>query len=228
LLEGWKLNGIVSLSSGMPWLIYDTGNDFSTGGSGNGSFYDRWDFFGNPSDFKGSGQSIPFCNGPGTNGTGCSVSSGVSGIQSNFSAAQSTSMWAQCTAAAPDINTLNTGGCYVSGKSVMTPPTNGTYGTMGRNLFRDHGFKNMDFSVFKDFKYKERLGAEFRAEFFNLFNHPNVANPYGAAVGTVGGNDPSATSLFGCGCGTPDVVNGNPLVGSGSARVIQLGLKLTF
>ncbi|HEV2198179.1 MAG TPA: TonB-dependent receptor [Bryobacteraceae bacterium] len=224
LLEGWKLNTIVSLSSGMPWLIYDTGNDFSTGGSGNGDFYDRWDFFGSPSDFKGTGQSIPYCSGP----SNCSVVSGVSGYKSSFSAAQSATMWAQCAAVAPDPSTLASGGCYISGKSVMTPPTNGTYGTMGRNLFRDQGFKNVDFSVFKDFRYKERLGAEFRAEFFNFFNHPNVANPYGAAVGTVGGNDPSATTLFGCGCGTPDVVNGNPLVGSGSARVIQLGLKLTF
>jgi hypothetical protein len=224
LLKGWKVNTIVSLSSGMPWLIYDTGNDFSTGGSGNGDFYDRWDFFGNPSDFKGSAQSLPFCSGP----SNCSVTSGVSGIQSFFSPAQSSAMWAQCTAVAPDASTLATGGCYVSGKSVMTPPVNGTYGTMGRNIFRDRGFKNVDFSVFKDFRVKERYGAEFRVEFFNLFNHPNVANPYGAAVGTVGGNDPSATSLFGCGCGTPDVVNGNPLVGSGSARVMQLGLKLTF
>jgi hypothetical protein len=224
ILEGWKLNTIVSLSSGMPWLIYDTGNDFSTGGSGNGSFYDRWDFFGNPSDFKGSGQSIPFCSGP----SDCSVVSGVSGIQSAFSSSASAAMWAQCKAVAPDPSTLATGGCFVSGKSVMTPPVNGTYGTMGRNLFRDQGFKNVDFSVFKDFRYKERIGDEFRFELFNFFNHPNVANPYGAAVGTVGGNDPSATTLFGCGCGTPDVVNGNPLVGSGSARVIQLGLKFTF
>jgi hypothetical protein len=226
LLEGWKLNTIVSLSSGMPWLAIDTSNDFSTGGSGNGDFYDRWDFFGNPSDFKGGSSSLPYCTGPGSNG--CSITSGVSGYQSFFSAAQSTSMWAQCTAAAPDQGTLASGGCFVSGKSVMTPPTNGTYGTMGRNLFRDQGFKNVDFSVFKDFKYKERLGAEFRVELFNLFNHPNVANPYGAAVGNAGGNDPSAGTIFGCGCGTPDVVNGNPLVGSGSARVMQLGLKLTF
>jgi hypothetical protein len=226
LLEGWKPNTIVSLSTGMPWLIYDTGNDFSTGGSGKGDFYDRWDFFGNPSDFRSGSQSIPFCSGPGPNG--CSFVSGVSGIQSFFSASDAAAMWAQCTAVAPDPSTLATGGCYVKGKSVMTPPTAGTYGTIGRNLFRDRGFKNVDFSVFKDFRYRERLGAEFRIEFFNLFNHPNVANPYGAAVGNVGGNDPSATTLFGCGCGTPDVVNGNPLVGSGSARVIQLGLKLTF
>jgi len=38
----------------------------------------------------------------------------------------------------------------------------------------------------------------------------------------------STSSTFGCGCATPDVAAGNPLVGSGSSRVMQLGLKLTF
>ena len=42
------------------------------------------------------------------------------------------------------------------------------------------------------------------------------------------GNDPSAPGSFGCGCGTPDVVNGNPILGSGGSREMQLGLKFTF
>jgi len=111
----------------------------------------------------------------------------------------------------------------------MFPPKFGTFGTMGRNIFRDSGFKNVDFSVFKTFSYHERYSAQFRAEVFNLFNHPIISNPYGAANGWGGGNDPgSSPSSFGCGCATPDVAAGNPLVGSGSSRVIQVGLKLTF
>ena len=47
---------------------------------------------------------------------------------------------------------LAQGGCYVSGKSVMVPPKAETFGTMGRNIFRDTGFKNVDFSVCKTFK----------------------------------------------------------------------------
>ena len=224
LLEGWKLNTIVNLQSGQPWYVADSGNDFS----GSGDTADRWNFFGNASDFTSSSQSIPHCTGPGNKG--CSVVSGVSGIQSFFSASQSTAMWAQCTAVAPDLSTLNAdgGGCFVKGKSVMVPPKAGTFGTMGRNIFRDQGFKNVDFSVFKEFKFKERYGAQFRAEFFNLFNHPTVANPYGSAAGFGGGNDPSAGTTFGCGCQTPDVGAGNPLLGSGSARAMQLGLKFTF
>ena len=77
-------------------------------------------------------------------------------------------LWAQCTAVAPDPGTLGKAGCYVAGKSVMVPPLNGTYGTMGRNIFRDTGFADMDFSVFKDFTFKERFNTEFRVEVFNV------------------------------------------------------------
>jgi hypothetical protein len=52
LLEGWKVNSIVNLQTGLPWLVDDLGNDFS----GSGDFGDRWNFYGNPSDFK-SGSS---------------------------------------------------------------------------------------------------------------------------------------------------------------------------
>jgi Carboxypeptidase regulatory-like domain/TonB dependent receptor len=226
LLEGWKLNSIVTLQTAQPWAVWDLTNDFPTGGSGNGEFADRWDFFGNPSDFKSGSSSLPFCTGPGAGG--CSVTSAISGIQSFFSDSASTAMWAKCMAHAPDMNTLATAGCFVKGNSVMTPPLNGTYGTMGRNIFRDSGFKNVDFSVFKDFKFKERVGAEFRVELFNVFNHPNIANPYGASNASALGTDPSNNGKFGCGCSTPDVAAGNPLVGSGSSRVMQLGFKLTF
>ena len=226
LLRGWKLNTILNLQSAQPWLAFDAGNGYS--GSGDNS--DRWNFYGNFADFKSGSQSIPYCSGSGEGG--CSVTSGVSGVQSFFTAEQSTAMWQQCVAAAPDQKTLNDGGCYVKGKSVMVPPKAGSFGTMGRNLFRDTGFRNVDFSVFKTFTFKERYNATFRAEMFNLFNHPIITNPYGASNGyggaSGGTNDMSTSSTFGCGCATPDVAAGNPLVGSGSSRVIQLGLKFTF
>jgi hypothetical protein len=224
LLDGWKLNTIVTLQSGLPWLVQDQGNDFS----GTSEFADRWNFFGNPDDFRSGSNSLPYCTHAGFQG--CSVTNGATGDTTYFSPSESTAMWAQCTAVAPDPlpgGTLDTGGCYVKGKSVMVPPKQGSFGTMGRNIFRDRGFKNVDFSVFKDFRFRERIGAEFRVELFNVFNHPNFANPYGAAVGA-GFNDPSGGSSFGCGCTTPDVAAGNPLVGSGNSRVMQLGLKFTF
>ena len=226
LLKGWKINSIVNLQTAQPWMAFDSSNNFS--GSADNS--DRWDFFGKPGDFKSGSSSIPYCSGPGANG--CSATSGVSGIQSFFSPAASAAMWAQCVAVAPDASTLSQGGCYVSGRSVLVPPMAGTFGTMGRNMFRDSAFRNVDFSVFKNFTFKERLNAQFRVEIFNLFNHPLITNPYGASNGyggaSGGTNDMGTSSTFGCGCATPDVAAGNPLVGSGSSRVIQLGLKLTF
>src|SRR5437016_9343899 len=131
LLKGWKINSIVNLQTAQPWMAFDSSNNFS--GSADNS--DRWDFFGKPSDFKSGSSSIPYCSGPGANG--CSATSGVSGIQSFFSPAASTAMWAQCVAVAPDASTLSQGGCYVSGRSVLVPPMAGTFGTMGRNMFRD-------------------------------------------------------------------------------------------
>lgn len=220
LLQGWKLNGILNVATGQPWLA----NDQSDNISGSGDFGDRWDFFGNPSDFKSSSSSLPYCTGP----TNCTTTSGISAIVSSFSASQSAAMWAQCTAVAPSAASLNSYGCYVKGKSVMVPPTPGTYGTMGRNIFYDPGFRNVDMSLFKDFRFKERMTAEFRFEVFNVFNHVNLANPYGGVVNSAIGNDPSNPGTFGCGCGTPDIINGNPILGSGGSRDIQLGMKFTF
>jgi len=135
------------------------------------------------------------------------------------------SLGAKCTAVAPDSTTLAAGGCYVDGNSVMVPPKANTFGTMGRNIFRDAGFKNVDF---KNFKFTERFSAQFRAEFFNLLNHPIITNPFGSVNGYAGGSDPSGPSTFGCGCTTPDIAAGNPVVGSGDSRTVQLGLKLMF
>ena len=138
-------------------------------------------------------------------------------------------MYAKCTAVAPDPVTLAAAGCYVTNGGVLVPPARGTFGDMGRNIFRDSGFKNWDFSLFKNFTWKERFGAQFRAELFNVFNHPNIANPYGGQNGWAH-NDPSVPGAggFGCGCATPDVAASNPVIGSGSNRAVQLGLKLSF
>jgi hypothetical protein len=155
----------------------------------------------------------------------------VSGKQTNFSGADASAMWAKCTAVAADKaagGTLAQAGCFVKGSSVMTPPAAGTFGNTGRNIFRDSGFKNVDFSVFKTFTYKERFSAQFRVEFFNLLNHPLIANPYGSVNGWGVGNDPSLPKTFGCGCATADIAAGNPGIGSGGPRSMQLGLKLAF
>jgi len=237
--EGWTINGILSLQSAQPWTMNDTSDNFAVpnatdfNGGANGELTYRWNFMGDPSNFKSGANSIPYCTGP----TSCSVTSSVYGTSTNFSAAQSQTMWEQCLTAdqaAPGSSlpsNLASLGCYVNGNAVMTPPHTGTFGDIGRNIFRDAGFRNFDFSVFKNFTWRERYNAQFRLEVFNIVNHPIPANPYGASNGFNTGNDPSVGTgigAFGGSPSTPDGAAGNPIVGSGAARDVQVGLKITF
>jgi len=96
----------------------------------------------------------------------------------------------------------------------------GEFGTLGRNQIYGPGYWNADFSVTKDTKITETFGVQFRAEFFNIFNHPNFALP-----------DNFVTPGFGPDgviSATPDVAQGNPGLGGGGPRVIQFAVRLTF
>jgi hypothetical protein len=53
----------------------------------------------------------------------------------------------------------------------------GNFGNAGRNIARGPGFANVDISLLKDFKLKEAVRLQFRAEVFNLANHPNFGLP---------------------------------------------------
>ena len=83
-----------------------------------------------------------------------------------------------------------------------------TVGGVGRNTMFGPPLKVLDFSTFKDFRLKERASLQFRAEFFNVLNHPNLGQP-GNVLGT---------ATFGVISST-----GNYL-----PRNIQLALKLVF
>jgi hypothetical protein len=56
-------------------------------------------------------------------------------------------------------------------------PAAGTTGSSGRNTFRGPGFLNIDASLVKRFAIKERKALTFRAEAYNLINHPDFGNP---------------------------------------------------
>jgi hypothetical protein len=212
MLEGWELNSIVTLQSGQPWGPIDLGTDAAGVGSlpvsPPASEPIRWDFFGRTSDFKSGPNAIPYFSGASNSNCAAQALSEDGGTAGAATAA------------------LNLYGCYAQGSSMMLPPALGTFGTMGRNIFTDSGFKNFDLSIAKNWHLGERVHAQFRAEFFNILNHPNFANPYGGQNG-FGLNDPSVRP-FGCGCATPDIAAANPAVGSGGPRSVQLGLKFTF
>ncbi len=89
---------------------------------------------------------------------------------------------------------------------------------------------NVDLSVTKVINFGDKFRAQFRAEAFNIFNHPNISNPFGGPGGDNTYTDPSgdAGASFGFRPTTPDVTSSNPVLGSGGPRAIQLGLKLIF
>jgi hypothetical protein len=219
-LEGWEVNSIINIQSSQFWGPIDLGTDAS--GTGPLPFSPpanspiRWNFYGNPNDFKSGPNGIPFIPGNKTQGN-----------PTNNAACNAKALALDGgNTAGPASTALNLFGCYAQGNSIMIPPALGTFGNMGRNTFPDSGFRDVDFSLAKNWHFGERLRAQFRAEFFNIFNHPNFANPYGGQNG-LGLNDPSVQP-FGCGCVTPDVAASNPVIGSGGSRAVQLGLKIIF
>lgn len=119
------------------------------------------------------------------------------------------------------------------GSAAFCLPGTQHFGNLGRNSLRGPGYQNFDFSVFKTTPLTERVSLQLRAEIFNLFNHPNFASPLlpgFAADASANGVDPAT----GQGVGflrlgvTPDVGIGNPFLGGGGPRNIQLGARLTF
>lgn len=216
LLEGWQVNSIVTLQTGLPWGVIDgyiNGNDISL----TGEFADRWNFFGSPSDFKASSTGpIPYFS------SGTPDPMDPLGPTDPAFAINNPACVAHASMAA-----LQAYGCYVKGASVLAPPNAGTFGTMGRNLFRGPDYHNWDFSIIKSWTIREGLALQLRGEFFNILNHPNFTNPFGVG-GQLGNVDPSVPGSFGFAGETPDVAAANPVIGSGGPRAIQIGLKFKF
>lgn len=90
-------------------------------------------------------------------------------------------------------------------------PSEGTFGTSGRNILRGEGLNNVDFSLFKNARITEGLTAQIRAEFFNAFNHTQ----FGPFPGSAFSLDP--TSQFGVYRSVQQ-----------DARIVQMGLKFIF
>jgi hypothetical protein len=228
MLEGWGINSIVLIESGLPWGVADVTDDFSgTNEIANSTQArgEQWNFFGNPNDFTPVHGWTDTNGGALSGGTG-----GVPFVPGGGTPAAPTAN-ATCNAKAAAIGPLAVAslfnlGCFAVGNSVLIPAAYGSYGSTPQNLFRDAGFKNWDMSVTKQFKFRERFTAEFRVEFFNVLNHPIFSNPSGGPGGTV--MDPSAGSGFGIVPLTPDTYSSNPQLGSGGPRAMQLGLKLGF
>jgi len=96
----------------------------------------------------------------------------------------------------------------------------------GRNTAQGPDFWNLDSGLTKNFKLTERFNLQFRAEAFNVLNHPNFENPRNASSGSPRVN----SSLFGrtC-CSTSSLPSSATVIAIGEPnRVMQFGLKLSF
>lgn len=124
------------------------------------------------------------------------------------------------------------------------------FGNLRRNAFIGPDYRNFDFGLAKDTKLSEHLNMQIRADFFNIFNHPNFANPFLPSFAVNLENNGSVTPLLGdpkcagapsptSGCravgvgflptvATPDVAIGYPFLGGGGPRDIQLSAKFSF
>ena len=121
--------------------------------------------------------------------------------------------------------TVLTGQVIPSSNGTATAGATGTdFGNVGRNVLRGPNQTNVDFSVIKRFRFRESKNIELRAEFFNLFNHVNFANPISnlSAVPSTS-IDPISGQII----GSPGDF-GRVISSSNNPRLIQFALKLNF
>ena len=186
LLTGWAVNGVVSLTSGMPFnVVYLYEDDYN----GSGQYFGRPDLVGNP--LAGTSAPDRFLD------------------LSAFAA--------PCT---PD----GAGSC-AGGKH---------FGSLGRNAFTGPAYRNVDLSLVKNTALGgSRAVLQVRVDVFNLFNHPNFANPVlpNYYVDFLqNGIDPATNRGTGYLpiTATTDVGGGNPFIGGGGPRNVQLAARISF
>jgi Carboxypeptidase regulatory-like domain/TonB dependent receptor len=111
-------------------------------------------------------------------------------------------------------------------RAAFSPAPAGTQGNLGRNVLRGFGAWQVDVALQRQFHLRERLALRFRAEFFNLFNHPNFGNPTNVLTSPLFGR---STQTLANSLGSGGANGGfNPLYQLGGPRSIQFALKLQF
>ena len=202
LKNGWGVDSTVTVQNGQPFTLnYNFEDDYSGGGDG----FDRPDVVGpivynyhDPANFLNLSSFAMPCTIP--------------------------------------------SGLTISGFAGDCVPGTQHYGNLGRNSLQGPPFKQWDLAIHKDTKIAEKLTLQLRAEFFNILNHPNFSNPLLPAFIA----DPASNISSSCGCGfhangtrevgnggyqvvaTGDVGIGNPFLGGGGPRGIQLAAKFSF
>src|SRR4029077_17522812 len=202
LKNGWGVDSVVTIQTGQPFTLNYNGEDDYSGG---GDAFDRPDVVGPiVYDYHHPGNFLQLSSFA----MPCTNNGAISGAASD------------CT-----LGTRH-------------------YGNLGRNALQGPPFKQWDLAIYKNTTITERLKLQLRAEFFNILNHPNFANPLLPAFIA----DPASNvNQLTCGCGfvagpsnrevgngasqivaTGEVGIGNPFLGGGGPRGIQLAAKFIF
>jgi len=188
ILGGWKVNLIEKAISGFPLFVVNSNNQSGVNFMWNGNVLNRPDEVGDPNR-GGTVAANP----------GCAAPAHVHTLQNWFN---------PCAFVAAPTFVINPG----------TPQafTVGELGTAPRAPVYGPRFVNTDFSAIKEFPLSFREGTylQFRAEFFNLFNHPHFFLP-GSSASSM--QDMASSSTFGV---VNDTLN--------DPRFIQFALKLVF
>ncbi|MGA2457184.1 MAG: TonB-dependent receptor [Terriglobales bacterium] len=206
LKNGWGINSVLTLQDGQPFqLNYNFEDDYS----GGGNLIDRPDVVG-PIKYD---------------------------ARDPFNYLDLSSFAIPCTI-------TTTAQAAPTGFAQDCVPGTRHYGNEGRDSLHGPSFKEFNFAIYKTTAITERVNMQFRADFFNLPNHPNFSNPFlPAFIADAGGTVPNPV----CNCNyavngsgrevsngpykiaaTGDVGIGNPFIGGGGPRGIQLAVKFTF
>jgi hypothetical protein len=136
----------------------------------------------------------------------------------------------------PGVNPfLNTGdGRFYLNPAAFTFPQPGQFGNLGRYALHGPNLSQVDFTLHKRFPIDEKRNIEFRAEFYNLFNHANFANPpavlatgLGTAANQIQPGQPFSAASAGAAFGVFNSTVSKD-VGLGAQRQIQLSLRFNF
>jgi hypothetical protein len=108
---------------------------------------------------------------------------------------------------------INIGSPWFTPTAFVPETQNGVFGNTGRNYFSGPGFFDLDASLVKVIRYKERYVFEIRGEAFGVTNTPQFNNPNTNASNY---NPNPAINTFGV------------ITGAGGGRTMQLGMKFNF
>jgi carboxypeptidase family protein/TonB-dependent receptor-like protein len=214
-LGGWELGLIFTASGGVPFTpTWGTGSDPANTNSG-----DDWAF---PNRLGGPGcKSLTRPGNPQTY---------VKTECFQVPTAPDLAFWnANCNPMPPSLVDAN--GNQITINNPQNPALDGASwlpalpcfnlrGNAGRNILVGPGVTSLDFSLFKNNYIKrisERFNVQFRAEIFNILNHPNFAPP----------STPTNTDIFD-GTGNPNSVAGQITATTTTAREIQFAVKVIF